>query len=94
MQEIIEKVREEINGFIKKAILDYNQDPNPECAFDYYVPSVTDQILSHPNIAIIDPDAELPQITPTEYPIVPEAVSAQRAQQDILKAGYRKVVKQ
>ena len=41
-----EKLREQINGFINKAILDYNQDPNPECAFVYYVPSVTYQILS------------------------------------------------
>ena len=38
------ELREKINGLIRHAILDYNQDPNPECAFDYYVPSITDQI--------------------------------------------------
>lgn len=36
--------REKIEGLIKKAIIDYNQDPNPEHAFDYYVPDIAKQI--------------------------------------------------
>ena len=37
-------MREKVNKLIEKAILDYNLDTNPECAFKYYVPSITDQI--------------------------------------------------
>lgn len=40
------ELEKEINELIKKAILDYNQDPNPECAFGCYVPSVTKQIIA------------------------------------------------
>ena len=35
----------EIKVLIREAILDYNQDPNPECAFKYYVPGIADQII-------------------------------------------------
>lgn len=38
--------KDKIISLIKKAIMEYNQDPNPECAFDYYVPSVADQIIA------------------------------------------------
>ena len=78
MKEIREGVREYIHqaqGFIEGC-----------CPVD----DITDKILSylHSQGVVIKVDRELPQITPAEYPVVPEAIVAQRTQQDMLEAGY------
>ena len=91
MSEIRDKVREKIVELVKRAIMDYNQDPNPECAFDYYVPSVADQILSTPELAIVDRDAELqkpPYFSRGGCDDTAHSVGYHVCQQDMLKAGY------
>lgn len=57
---------------------------------DFPNDTLCDEVLQclHDNNAVIKVEGELPKITPKEYPLLWEATSAQKAQQDMLDAGY------
>jgi len=91
-----DKVKEEIDNRLRGFIISYNQ------AEDSYqqlliVEKYRNYILSIPELAVVDRNAELPD-NPFTYPHPMVRVSEQRAaymraQQDMLKAGWVKEVK-
>ena len=82
-KEIIEKVGGEILEIIGDV---WNHDIPPITALK--------EILSHPNMAIIDPDAELPDLKSSYWTDwrLPQREGYEQSQQDILKGGWKKVV--
>jgi len=91
-KEIIERVREDI---ARISYLSSVYPCHPIDMFDRLPQHVkdswletADKILFHRNIAIIDPDAELPPIFyDSGYSRTPETV-----QQDMLKANFKRVI--
>ena len=92
-KEIIERVREDI--FRIALPIACRLRPEIDIKGAQQAQLLADKILSHPNIAIIDPDAELPEMLESDYGISPYSLnpySYDAAQQDILKAGWRKTL--
>lgn len=91
-KEIIEGVREDIVNIFGRVYYEKYGKEMVHTEEDY---KVADAVLSHPNIAIIDPDAELPK-PPREVGSVAHQKGFYQGywecQQDVKQAGWGKVV--
>ena len=106
--ELEEVKMSEIRGRAKEkvvAVIHLNSYYRCECGKEFRMPSpksVADVILSIPELVVVDREAELPKYP---YPLVTQIAGEKeivdtwhqvydKAQQDMLKAGYVKEVKQ